>query len=275
MSVLGHRLRLNRIIEPTTQTSIILPMDHAIEEPDISELEDPRATVDALAEEGVDAFLMRRGLARFAAQQIGGRAGFVQRLTGRSGLSQDPNDQLVLAGVEQALRNGADAVVPTFFIGPNTEAKALPLLGQISDECAHLGLPLLAEVFPEGGASAHAYDGPYSVEEMRMAVRIASEEGADLIKTWYTGDPESMASVVDYSFAPIIIAGGANIDSVRDIFQGTYDAMQAGCAGVAMGRRIWQAKDPVAVLRGLRRIIRDRATVDEALEGLGLMPVEA
>ena len=42
-----------------------------------------------------------------------------------------------------------------------------------------------------------------------------------------------------------------------------------------MGRRIWQAKDPVAVLRGLRRIIRHRATVDEALDGLGLMAVEA
>jgi fructose-bisphosphate aldolase/2-amino-3,7-dideoxy-D-threo-hept-6-ulosonate synthase len=270
MSSLGHQLRLARVLDPATRTSIVLPMDHALEEPDIAELEDPRALIGALADEGVDAFLLRRGLARFAAAEFAGKAGFVQRLTGRTGLSSDHNEQLVLAGVEQAYRNGADAVVPTFFIGQDTEADALPHLGRISDECAQLGLPLLAEVFPVGGASAHAYDGPYSVDEMRIAVRVASEEGADLIKTWYTGDPESFASVLEYAFVPVIVAGGASGSTPRDVFQFTYDAISAGAAGVAMGRKIWQAEDPVGVLRGVRRIVRERATVEQALEGLGV-----
>ena len=43
------------------------------------------------------------------------------------------------------------------------------------------------------GRRPHAapFDGPYTVDEMRLAVRIASEEGADAIKTYLHRDPES------------------------------------------------------------------------------------
>ena len=42
----------------------------------------------------------------------------------------------------------------------------------------------------------------------RFWVRIASEEGADFIKTWYTGDPDSFAEVLRYCYIPVIVAGG-------------------------------------------------------------------
>jgi fructose-bisphosphate aldolase/2-amino-3,7-dideoxy-D-threo-hept-6-ulosonate synthase len=268
MSVLGHRLRLNRIVDPATGTSIVLPMDHGIEEPDFTELERPAELVGDLAAAGVDCFLMRRGLARFAADAIGGRAGWIERLTGRSGLAPDHTEQLVLASVEQALRNGADGVVPTFFLGPDTEPRQLPLLGRIADECAHLGMPLLAEIFPAGGPAAVAYDGPYSVEELRVAVRVASEEGADLIKTYYTGDPDSFASVVEYSLVPVIVAGGPRAETEREVLELAHGAMQAGARGLAMGRKVWQSRDPAAVVRALARIVREGASVEAALDEL-------
>src|SRR5262249_49335425 len=160
---LGKTLRLARLFDPDTSTSVMLPMDHANEEPDYVQLEHPAQLIGDLAAAGVNAFLFRRGLATYAATAFAGRAGWVQRITGRTGLSADlRNHQLVIASVEQALHNGADAVVPTFFIGPQTETYLLPQLGALADECSRLGIPLMAEVFPVGGPDAVPYLGPYT-----------------------------------------------------------------------------------------------------------------
>ena len=272
---MGKTLRLGRLFDADSNTSMILPMDHGVEEPVYGELERPQELIASLAGAGVNAFLMRRGLAAFAAETIAGRAGWVQRLTGRTGLSPGlETEQLVFAGVEEALRNGADAVVPTFFVGPETEAIQVPQLGAIADECNKLGIPLLAEIFPVGGPDAAPYDGPYTVEDMRVAVRVASEEGADFIKTWYTGDPESFRRVIDYSLVPVLIAGGPKARNDRDVLQMVRGAMDAGASGIAMGRKIWQSRDPAGMVGALAAIIRHGASVDEAAKLLDSVPAE-
>lgn len=263
---IGKALRLARLFDPDTATAVLLPMDHANEEPHYAELERPLELIASLARTGINAFLMRRGMAAYAAQAFSGRAGWVQRITGRSGLSRDQrNDQLVIASVEQALRNGADAVVPTFFIGPQTETYVLPQLGAIADECDRLGLPLLAEVFPAGGPDAVPYSGPYTVDDMRVAVRAAAEEGADVIKTWYTGDPDSFRRVIEYSLVPVVAAGGPKARTDAEVLETVRGAMDAGAAGVAMGRKIWQSDDPAGLARAVIAIVRHGASVQDAL----------
>jgi fructose-bisphosphate aldolase/2-amino-3,7-dideoxy-D-threo-hept-6-ulosonate synthase len=268
---MGKKLRLARLFDQDSQTSMILPMDHGVEEAGYGELERPLELVASLAHAGVDGFLTRRGLAAFASDAFAGRAGWVQRLTARTGLSPGlENEQLVLASVEEALHNGADAVVPTFFIGRATEATQLTAFGGISDECNRLAIPLLAEIFPLGGPEATPYDGPYTIDDMRVAVRVASEEGADFIKTWYTGDPSSFSKVVDYSLVPVLIAGGPKANNERDVLEMVRGAMDAGAAGIAMGRKIWQSPDPAGMVRALSAVIRQHASVDDALELLSV-----
>jgi fructose-bisphosphate aldolase / 2-amino-3,7-dideoxy-D-threo-hept-6-ulosonate synthase len=270
---LGKTLRLARLFDPDTGTSVMLPMDHAIEEPDYIQLEHPAELIAELAGVGVNAFLFRRGLATYAASAIAGRAAWVQRITGRSGLSTElRNDQLVIASVEQALRSGADAVVPTFFIGPRTETYLLPQLGALADECDRLGIPLVAEVFPAGGPDAVPYAGPYAVDDLRLAVRVASEEGADMIKTWYTGDPDSFRRVLDYSLVPVVVAGGPRAGSDRAVLEMVRGAIDAGACGVAMGRKIWQSRDPARLAGAVMAVIRHGASVDDALEFLASDP---
>ena len=268
MTALGKQLRLSRLFDPVSQTSIIIPMDHGIEDPNYSQLEDPRKLVADLARAGVNAFLMRRGLARFTAESFAGRAGWVQRMTGRTGLAHDDSDQLLLASVEEAARSGADAIVPTVFLGGQTEKVHLPLIGQLGDEAGKYGIPLLVEVFPTGDANAHPYDGPYTVGDMRVAVRAASEEGADFIKTWYTGDPKTFSQVVAYSTVPVLIAGGPKARDERQVLEMVKGAMDGGARGIAMGRKIWQSSNPAGVVEALKRIIRHGASVDDALDAI-------
>ena len=264
---LGKALRLQKLFDAKSGTSVIIPMDHAVEGY-YEELANPRELVASLAGAGANGFLMRRGLAALTGDCFGG-AGWVQRLTGRSGSGPKDNQQLFIASVEQAVRNGADAVAPTIFLGGDFDDQVLPRLGEISDKCAELGIPLMAEVFPAGGPDSSPYDGPYTVDEMRVVVRTACEEGCDLIKTWYSADPPSFRMIVDYSTVPILVAGGPKAKTEREVLETIKGAMDAGAKGAIFGRKIWQSNDPAAMVRAVCRIVHEGADVTAAMQSFG------
>ena len=250
---------------------LLAPRDLAIEGY-FRELESPEKLVAKLAGAGVNGFITRPGFGEPCHSSFG-RAGWVQRLTGRTGIgvAVDPMtdlDQLTLHSVEQALRNGADAVVPTYFLGGEHEVRDLPMLGKISDTCAMLGLPLMAEVFPVGGSDATPYNGPYSVSDMQVAVRTASEMGADMIKTWYSGSDKSFKKIVDYSLVPILIAGGPKADKPSDVLEIVKGAMDAGARGTTVGRKIWQSKNAGAMAHAVCMIVHEGADVGTAMKAL-------
>ena len=85
----------------------------------------------------------------------------------------------------------------------------------------------------------------HTPDKIAAGARISAETGADVIKTFYTGDPESMRRVVDYAMVPVVILGGAKKGNLRELYKDVYDAViLAGCAGVAIGNNIWRDPDP-------------------------------
>lgn len=266
MNSLGKSLRLANMFDHASQTSVVIPMDHAIEGAEFPELDDPRELITSFVDVGVDGFLLRRGLAQFALKEFAGRGAFVQRVTARTGLATGADGESMIAGVEQAMRNGADAVCNTFMIGGDNERYQVAEFGKLADECAAVGMPLVGEVFPLPGEGQAAYDGPFTVDEMRMAVRTACEEGADVIKTWYSGDPESYRQVISCSTVPVLIAGGPPAKTQREVLEIVHGAMAAGAKGLMMGRKIWQSPNPPATASALMAIVRNGASVNEAEE---------
>ena len=61
-----------------------------------------------------------------------------------------------------------------------------------------------------------------------------------------------------------MVAGGPKLNTEVDAFQLAYDALQAGAIGVDMGRNIWQNDHPVAMIKAIRAIVHEGATVKEA-----------
>jgi DhnA family fructose-bisphosphate aldolase class Ia len=273
MSDLGKQLRLGRIFDPVSGNSMVVPVDQGIEDPSFHQLASDRANqiFAGLIEGGANAFLARRGLAAATASTLAGRAGWIARLTGRTGLTPEiqHKDQVILAGVEDAVRRGADAVVGTFFLGEKTEPTQLAAMGLMADEADKLGIPFLAEVFPSGNDECQPYNGPYTVDELRVAVRVASEEGADFIKTFYTGDAESFQQVVDYSLVPVIVAGGDPTPDPVDVLRFAHGAMAGGGRGIAIGRKLWTSADPAGLARGLADVVHRGASVADAASHLG------
>ena len=63
-----------------------------------------------------------------------------------------------------------------------------------------------------------------------------------------------------------MISGGPLCRTTRECFEMTKQGMDAGAAGITYGRNIWQSSCPAAVLKGLRAIVHDGASVDRAME---------
>jgi 5-methyltetrahydropteroyltriglutamate--homocysteine methyltransferase len=96
---------------------------------------------------------------------------------------------------------------------------------------------------------------PSDPKWVRMHTRMASELGADLIKTDYTGDAASMRTVVERCPTPILLAGGPRKGSDASALALVEGAAEAGAAGVIMGRNVFQAPDMMSFLAQARSIL--------------------
>lgn len=231
---------------------LIVAMDHTnfLDTP-IPGLVDYEGTVRASVAAGADAFLSPVGSASRYHEAYGRSAIFA---------SVDTADPFGAEAVTAAIQSGADAIKAMVY--PFADDDSVNRSATIAARAHAVGLPYLAEPVP-GGFSRSDMRTP---EIIASGARIAAETGADLVKTFYTGDPESMKKVVDYASAPVIILGGHAKDSLDELFQLVHDAInKAGVAGVAIGTNIWTNPNPGGVVRGLAVLLHEGATVKQAV----------
>lgn len=108
-------------------------------------------------------------------------------------------------------------------------------------------------------------DDEHDPEVVKLAARAGAELGADIIKTNYTGDPDTFREVVKGCPVPVVIAGGPKIETEEELLQMVKDSVEAGGAGVAIGRNIFQADSPANMTRAIAGIVHDGLSVEEAV----------
>ena len=64
---------------------------------------------------------------------------------------------------------------------------------------------------------------------------------------------------------PIVIAGGKKLSEL-DALTMAYKAVQEGAAGVDMGRNIFQADNPVAMIQAVRAVVHDNEKPAKAMD---------
>jgi class I fructose-bisphosphate aldolase len=136
--------------------------------------------------------------------------------------------------------------------------------GRVAAEARTWGLPLLAMVYPRGEKIKDEYD----VSVVKHAARVGCEMGADIVKVSYTGSAESFKEVVAGSTVPVVIAGGAKMDSDKDILEMVKGSIEAGGSGVSIGRNVFQHKTPGKLIAAMAKIVFHNSTLDEALAEL-------
>jgi len=259
----GKGIRMERIMNRKDGRTIIIPMDHGISVGPIPGLEDLTKAVDSVVKGGADAVLMHKGMVGSGHRGYGRDVGLIIHLSGSTSKGPDPNDKKIVTSVEQAVKMGADAVSIHVNIGSPTEAEMLEDLGMVAEIADSWGMPLLAMMYPRG----HDIKDPCDVEVVKLATRIGVELGADIVKTNYTGDPETFKEVVrGAGKVPVVIAGGEKSKEVKGVLQSIKDSVDAGGAGVAMGRNVFQADDPSKMVAAVNAVLHGGKSVDEAMK---------
>ncbi len=257
----GKIRRLKKIMQKDNRT-VIVPMDHGVTIGPVTGITNMQTITNQLIKGKVDAILVHKGIAKRI--DVDG-AGLIVMLSGASALGPNPNGKVQVCSVLEAVRLGAEAVSVHVNVGAQDEDKMLSNLGKVSEECEVYGMPLLAMMYPRGPriTSEHA------LEVVAHAARIGAELGADVIKTNYTGSIETFKAVVEGCPAPVVIAGGPKCNSTVEILQTTNDAIQAGAAGLSIGRNVFQCENPTQITRALSAIVHEDASVDQAQKFLG------
>jgi len=196
----------------------------------------------------VDALLLNLGLIRQFANSttLGPIPALIARLdwtTVWSAIGKNGSGELLsalLARPEEALRQGADAVLTYLVVGTgNTEfeMKEIARNAEVARECERVGIPLIVESLARG-KDVH---NPGDPKWLNLHTRMAAELGADAIKTDYSGDTASMRSVVEECPIPILVLGGSRQASDEHALDVVRDVAAAGAAGVFFGRNVFQA----------------------------------
>ncbi|TYT73876.1 2-amino-3,7-dideoxy-D-threo-hept-6-ulosonate synthase [Desulfobotulus mexicanus] len=259
---LGKQVRLERIFDRNTKKTIIVPMDHGVTVGPIPGMIDLRGAVDKVAEGGANAVLMHKGLPRRTHRGHGRDIGLILHLSASTSLSPFSNTKTLVATVEDGLRLGADAVSVHVNVGDENERAMLRDFGEVSTRANEWGMPVLAMVYARGPRIADENH----VDVVKHCARLGEELGADVVKVAYTGSPETFRQVVDGCCIPVVIAGGPKMENDAQILQMAFDAMQAGAAGLSLGRNVFQHENPTALLRALHGIVNEGMEAQMAME---------
>ena len=261
----GKAARLTRI--GTGGRYVIVPMDHGITLGAVDGLVDIESTIDAVTSGGADAVLTQRGVAG-RVHDNKNDAGYITHLNGSTSIGPDESDKRMTGTVEDAIRAGADAVSFHINVGSEHEPDQISQLAEVTSAAAEYGLPVLAMAYARGH-DVRDEDPELFAEDLGHAVRLAEELGADVVKTAYSGSPETFERVVESTRLPVVIAGGSKgtDEETLDMVRG---AMDAGAAGVSMGRSIFQHDEPEKIARAVASVVHEDSEAADALREAGL-----
>jgi len=251
--VWGLKNRLSRIIKPEDGRAVMLAVDHGYFLGPTKKLEVPRITIKPLLPYA-DSLMLTRGVLRTSVDPNFPIPVVLRVSGGSSIIGKDLSNEKITTSLKEAIRLNVSAVAMSIFVGATHEHQSLVSLGKLVDEGEDFGIPVLAVTAV--GKELEKRDARY----LSLACRIAAEFGAHVVKTYYCEDFES---VVNSCPIPVIIAGGPKL-SEKDALELAYNAINAGAAGVDMGRNIWQSEHPVPMIKAVRAIVHENATVQEA-----------
>ena len=262
--MVGKLIRMERVMNRETGRTVIVPMDHGVTVGPIDGLIDMKTTVNQVALGGANAIVIHKGLVGGGHRRRGKDVGLVIHLSASTSLSPYPNAKTLVCTVEEAIKLGADAVSVHVNIGNGSEREMLSDLGMVCRVAVDWGMPVLAMMYPRGEKITDEYDP----KVIKHVARLGAELGADLVKVSYTGSVESFREVVVGCPVPVVIAGGPKMTSDRDILEMVKGSIEAGGAGVSMGRNIFQHRDPGRMVGAISLLVHENCGVDEALSFL-------
>jgi len=268
----GKTNRLVQMFKPDKKGeyhTVMLAIDHPYFYGPTPGLIDPRKTISPLVPYA-DAISPAKGTLEYCLDpKI--PTPIILRVTGGNSMTrkEELSDEHIITSVEEAVRLNAVGVSVSVYIDSEHQAQTIKNLGKLANEAGKYGLLVLGitavgaklekMIKGEGGEENKEFDpGRYFAH----AGRILQENGANIVKTYFC---EGFEQVREGIQVPIVIAGGKKVPEIKAL-KYTYDSIQAGAEGVDMGRNIFQATDPIAMIQSVKKIVHEEKTTEEAYE---------
>ena len=250
----GMKNRLSRIFNPKTGRTVMLAIDHGYFQGPTSGLERIDLSILPIAPYA-DTLMLTRGILRSVVPPSYTRAIVLRASGGPSVLSELSNEQIAV-DIEDGIRLNAAALAVQVFIGGEYETQSVLNMTRLVDMGTRYGMPVLA-------VTAVGTEMKRSARYFRLACRICAELGAHYVKTYYI--PKGFESVTASCPVPIVMAGGKKIPEI-DALTMAFKAVQEGAAGVDMGRNIFQAESPAAMIQAVSATVHQNLPPDQAHE---------
>ncbi len=249
----GMKNRLSRIIKPKDDRTVMLAVDHGYFMGPTTGLENFEM-VKKLAPYADTLMLTRGALRNYIPPESD--VPIVLRVSGGTSIiGKELLREGIVASIKEAIRLNVAGMAFSIMVGSEFERDTLLGLTQVIDWGEEYGIPVIAVT---AVGKEMAKDARY----LSLASRMAAELGAHIVKTYYC---ENFERVTETCPVPVVMAGGKKIPE-KDALEMTHKAIQAGASGVDMGRNIFQAEDPIAMIQAVRAVVHENATPKEAYE---------
>ncbi len=239
--------------------AVILPIDHGTAIP-VPGLESPGKLIRSVRPH-VDGFVVNLGVAaKFRAELKD--SGVCLRVD----VYKPDTDEgaFKVYGMDEVEEVGAHAVMHMLYPGHPRETEITRDCAETIAECLIAGVPTIIEALPVGLGRPD----DYTPSKIGFAVRQAAELGASVVKTAYPAGAgaDEFRAIVEACFVPVVVLGGAAKGDDEALLTMVKNAMDAGAAGIAVGRNVWQHRSPKSVAKKLQAVVHDDASVSQALK---------
>ncbi len=282
----GKKARLHRLLYkygPGKGRLMILPIDQGLEHGPRDffvnpESLNPEFQLRLALEGGFSAIAFQIGLAEKYLNAFAGKVPLILKINGKTEVP--PDDEAFSpcnAGVEDAVRLGADAIGYTSYIGSPRQDEDFIQFGTVRREAERAGIPVIMWAYPRGKFMEQkgGRDSLYAVD---YAARVAQELGADVVKVNYPkvdeekralypkeykdlklGKLEMLSHVVASAGRTLTLMSGGSKRNDDELYDDVQVALDAGVTGFIFGRNMWQRRfaDALEVAAKITKMTQD------------------
>lgn len=249
----GTKNRMARIFNRKSGRTVMLAFDHGFLMGPTSGLERIDIGIKSLVPHA-DCLMGCRGSIRSCIPADNTKPVCLRTDTGTTILTEMNHN--VLISEEEAISMNASAMAAMLAIGDQaTEASTIANFSRLVDIGNKYSIPVM-------GVTAVGKDMARDARYFGMASRVCAENGASIVKTYYT---EGFEKVVAATPVPVVIAGGKKLPELEAL-ELCHNAIQCGAAGVDMGRNVFQSEAPQAMIKAVGGVVHDNLTPAEAFD---------
>lgn len=249
----GMKRRLSRIFQEDGRT-VMLAFDHGYILGSTHGLERLDISIPPLIPH-VDCLMGTRGAFRATLPAGCDKAIALRASAGSSVARDDMSVEYRGVSMEDAIRLDASCVAVQSFIGSENEAMTIRNINETVDEGYRYGMPVL-------GVVAVGKQMERTSKFFLLATRMLAEFGCQIVKSYYCDDFEKVTAACP---VPLVMAGGKKLPE-DEALEMVYRAMDEGAAGVDMGRNVFQAGNPLAMVQAVKGVVHGGLNARQAFE---------